>query len=78
MRIADLAVPTRLAPGRVCSKIGEMRSKLAENARRELVEANQKLTPEQRLEAFLVHSRLIAELREAARRQPPPDPADDP
>jgi hypothetical protein len=52
-----------------------MQSKLADNARRELIEATQKLTPEQRLDAFLVHSRLIAELRDSASRIPPTDPA---
>jgi hypothetical protein len=44
-----------------------MRSKLAESLKRSLLESNQRLTPEQRLEAFLVHCRLIAELHRAGR-----------
>jgi hypothetical protein len=47
-----------------------MESKLAMDARRALVAATQKLTPEERLEAHLVHSRLVAALREAASRLP--------
>lgn len=42
-----------------------MESRLANEARRALVAATQKLTPEQRVEAFLVHCRLLAELRGA-------------
>jgi hypothetical protein len=48
-----------------------MQSKLANEARRALVAANQKLSPEQRLEAYLVHCRLVAQLREASRNLPP-------
>jgi hypothetical protein len=51
-----------------------MESKLAKEARRALVAENQKLSPEQRLEAFLVHCRLVAELREAGRELPLPRP----
>jgi len=36
--------------------------------RQELVDATQALTPEQRLEAFLEHCQLVAELYEAGRR----------
>jgi hypothetical protein len=43
-------------------------SKLAQQLRQELIEATQALTPEQRLEAFLEHSQLMAELYEAGRR----------
>ena len=39
-----------------------MLSKLAQEARRTLVAETQRLTPEQRLEAFLAHSRLLTEL----------------
>jgi len=39
-----------------------VQSKLAQQARRALVAATQRLTPEQRLEAFLAHSRLLTEL----------------
>jgi hypothetical protein len=44
-----------------------MRSKLAEYLKQSLLESNQRLTPEQRLEAFLVHSRLVMELHRAGR-----------
>ena len=55
-----------------------MESRLANEARRALVAATQKLTPEQRVEAFLVHSRLLAELCEAGRNMPPRTPAPKP
>lgn len=42
-----------------------MESKLARQIRQELIAATQALTPEQRLEAFLEHSQLMAELYEA-------------
>jgi len=45
-----------------------MSSKLATDARRALVAANQRLTPEQRLNAFLAHSRLMLELHRAGQR----------
>ncbi|HEX2652863.1 MAG TPA: hypothetical protein VHN11_04350 [Xanthobacteraceae bacterium] len=45
-----------------------MRSKLLEEARRSRLAAHQKLTPEQRLGAYLVHNRLVAQLREAGRQ----------
>jgi hypothetical protein len=44
-----------------------MRSALASQQRRDLVAATRRLTPEQRLEAFLVHSRLMAELYQSGR-----------
>ena len=45
-----------------------MRSKLSEELRRELLEANQRLTPERRLQAFVAHSRAIAQIHEAGRK----------
>jgi hypothetical protein len=42
-----------------------MESKLAEEAERALIEATQKLCPEERLNAFLEHCRLVTELYEA-------------
>ena len=45
-----------------------MESKLAQQVRRELIAATQALTPEQRLEAFLEHCQLMAELHEAGCR----------
>jgi hypothetical protein len=45
-----------------------MVSKLARDARRMLLAASQRLTPEQRLDAFLAHSRLMLELHRAGRR----------
>jgi hypothetical protein len=50
-----------------------MRSNLAIQQRLALVAAVRRLTPEQRLDAFLAHSRLMAELYRSGRslrRQP--------
>jgi hypothetical protein len=45
-----------------------MESKVAKDAERALVEATQRLTPEERLNAFLAHCRLVMELFEAGQR----------
>ena len=45
-----------------------MKSKLAEKAERALIDATQKLSPEERLNAFLEHCRLITELSEAGQQ----------
>ena len=45
-----------------------MQSKLAEQAERALIEATQRLSPEERLNAFLVHCRLMMELYEAGQQ----------
>ena len=45
-----------------------MKSKLAEASKRELLEADQRLTPEERLEAFLEHSQLMVELYDAGQK----------
>jgi hypothetical protein len=45
-----------------------MKSKLAEAAEKALVQATQRLSPEQRVNAFLTHSRLIMQLYEAGRK----------
>ena len=45
-----------------------MESKLANDAERALIEATQRLSPEERLNSFLAHCRLIMELREAQDR----------
>lgn len=42
-----------------------MESKVAKEAERALVEATQRLSPEERLNAFLAHCRLVMELYEA-------------
>ena len=42
-----------------------MESKLAKQAERALVEATQRLSPEERLNAFLTHCRLLMELHGA-------------
>jgi len=42
-------------------------SKLADAARRSLVQSEGSLTPSQRLEAFLEHNQLLGALREAGR-----------
>jgi hypothetical protein len=53
---------------RPISVIDTVESKLAQQLRQELIAATQALTPEQRLEAFLEHSQLMAELHEAGCR----------
>lgn len=45
-----------------------MESKLARQVRQELIVATAALAPGQRLEAFLEHCQLLAELYEAGRR----------
>jgi hypothetical protein len=45
-----------------------MESKLAKEAERALVEATQRLSPEERLNAFLEHCRLVTELYEAGQK----------
>jgi hypothetical protein len=45
-----------------------MYSRLAENARREFLEAMQRLTPEQRLNACLSHSRFLVQLHQAGEK----------
>jgi predicted XRE-type DNA-binding protein len=43
------------------------RSKLADRARESLIESEHRLTPAQRLEAFLEHNQLVAALHQASR-----------
>ena len=45
-----------------------MRSKLAELARRELREADQRLTPEERLEAYVEHCQVMVDLYDAGQK----------
>ena len=45
-----------------------MESKVAKEAERALVEATQRLSPEERLNAFLAHCRLVMELYEAGQK----------
>ncbi len=45
-----------------------MESKVAKDAERALVEATQRLSPEERLNAYLAHCRLIVELFEAGQK----------
>jgi len=45
-----------------------MESKIAKGAERALVEATQRLSPEERLNAFLMHCRLVTELYEAGQK----------
>jgi len=44
-----------------------MESKVARQLEQDLIAAERRLSAEQRLEAFLAHSRLMAELHAAAR-----------
>lgn len=45
-----------------------MESKLAKQAERSLIEAMQQLTPEERLNAFLTHCRLMMDLYDAGQQ----------
>jgi hypothetical protein len=45
-----------------------MESKVAREAERALIEATQRLSPEERLNAFLEHCRLVVQLYEAGER----------
>jgi predicted XRE-type DNA-binding protein len=57
---AGVFVSGTAAPGRA------QRSRLADRARKELSTSNQRLSPEQRLNAQLQHSELLADLRRGA------------
>ena len=45
-----------------------MESKIAKEAERALIEATQRLSPEERVNAFLAHCRLVMELFEAGQK----------
>jgi hypothetical protein len=45
-----------------------MKSKLAKDAERALVASTQRLSPEERLNAYLAHCRLVTELYEAGEK----------
>jgi hypothetical protein len=45
-----------------------MESKLAKEAERMLVEATQRLSPEERMNAFVAHCRLVMDLYEAGQK----------
>jgi hypothetical protein len=45
-----------------------MESKIAKEAERSLIEATQRLSPEERLNAYLEHCRLMMELYEAGQQ----------
>ncbi len=45
-----------------------MKSKLAEESKKALLKANQRLTPEQRIQASVAMTRVIAQLQEAGRK----------
>ena len=55
-------------PSRSSATLTAMESKVAKAAEQALVEATQRLVPEERLNAFLVHCRLIVELYEAGQK----------
>lgn len=50
------------------AKLADMESRIAKEAERSLIEATQRLSPEQRLNAYLEHCRLVMELYEAEQR----------
>lgn len=64
--------PRRKQAGCCClqpsATLKSMESKLAKEAERELVAATQRLSPEQRLNAFLEHCQLVTELYEAGQK----------
>jgi hypothetical protein len=49
-----------------------MESKIAKKAERALVDATQRLSPEERVNAFLAHCRLVMDLYEAGQRSRAP------
>lgn len=49
-------------------QLNRMKSKVAQQAREDLLGTMRSLTPEQRLEAFLRHSRLVTKLYRAGRQ----------
>ncbi len=54
-----------------------MESKLAKEAERALIDATQRLSPEERVNAFLTHCRLVMELYDAGQKMracKPPQP----
>lgn len=51
-----------------------MESKLARQLEEDLIAAVRRLTPEERLRAFLAHCRLVSELQEAGRRHRAQEP----
>jgi hypothetical protein len=52
--------------------VSSMDSNLAKEAERSLIEATQTLSPEERLNAFLEHCRLVTQLFEAGREMRSP------
>lgn len=50
------------------ARIFRMESRVAKQAEHDLIEAMKRMTPEQRLEAFIRHCRLMAELHLAGER----------
>lgn len=54
--------------GRVLAKLSAMQSKLGKQVEEAMIEDARRLTPEQRLEAFAEHSRLMMELYLAGQR----------
>jgi hypothetical protein len=50
------------------AKLLDMESKIAKDAERSLIEATQRLSPEERLNAYLEHCRLVMELYEAGQQ----------
>lgn len=79
IRIAVRArLPVTLQTGRVPEEAGAFisrlapesrasRSKLADKARESLIDSERRLTPTQRMEAFLEHNQLLGTLHQAAR-----------
>ena len=58
----------RCDTGATQARINGMESKLAREARQALIAATQRLSPEERLNAFLAHSRLMVALYQAGQQ----------
>jgi len=58
----------RCDTGATQARINRMESKLAREARQALIAATQRLSPEERLNAFLAHSRLMVALHQAGQQ----------
>jgi hypothetical protein len=58
----------QVLPSAASARLRPMESKVAKEAERALIEATQRLSPEERLNAFLAHCRLVMELHEAGQK----------
>ena len=69
VRFVTWRAPLLVPGGMVFATIARMQSKLAAASKRSLLASHQRLTPGQRLDAYLVHCRLMFDLFDAGRSQ---------